>query len=79
MAGLPPVEESPLVQETAQDLRRLLAAKPKKHKEPITAEIVKSMVESVGLTPSLTEIRLLAVCLLAFAGFMHYDKLVELQ
>ena len=41
------------MQETAQGLRQLLA-KPKKCKEPITAEMLKSMVESVGLTPSLT-------------------------
>ena len=47
MAGLPPVGESPLVQETAQGVRRLLA-KPKKCKEPITAEMLKLMVESVG-------------------------------
>ena len=66
------------MQETAQGLRRLLA-QPKKRKEPITAEMLKSMVESVGLTPSLTEVRLLAVCLLAFAGFMRCDELVKLQ
>ena len=46
MAGLPPVGESPLVQETAQSLRRLLT-KPKNRKEPITAEMLKLMVESV--------------------------------
>ena len=78
VAGLPSVGESPLVQETAQGLRRLLA-KPNKRKEPITAEMLKSMVESVGLTPSLTEVRLLAVCLLAFAGFMRCDELVKLR
>ena len=78
VAGLPPVGESPLVQETAQGLRRLLA-KPKQRKEPITPEMLKLMVESVGLTPSLTEVRLLAVCLLAFAGFMRCDELVKLQ
>ena len=60
MAGLPPVGDSPPVQETAQGLRWLLA-KPKKRKEPITAEMLKLMVESVGLTPSLTEVRLLAL------------------
>ena len=78
VAGLPSVGESPLVQETAQGLRRLLA-KPNKHKESITAEMLKSMVESVGLTPSMTEVRLLAVCLLTFAGFMRCDELVKLQ
>ena len=56
-----------------------MLAKPKKCKEPITAAMLKLMVESVGLTPSLTEVRLLAVCLLAFTGFMHCDEVVKLQ
>ena len=69
-----PLVQSPLVQETTQGLRRLLA-KPKKHNEPITAEMLKSMVESVGLTPSLTRDH----CLLTFAGIMRCDELVTLQ
>ena len=41
--------------------------------------MLKLMVELVELTPSLTEVRLLAVCLLVFAGFMHCDEVVKLQ
>ena len=63
MAGLPPVGESPLVLETVQGLRCLLAKPKKLHKEPITVETLKLMVESAGLTPSLKEVRRLAVCL----------------
>jgi hypothetical protein len=56
-----------------------VVGKAKKRKEPITAEMLKLMVESVGLTPSLTEVRLLAVCLLAFAGFMRCDEMIKLH
>lgn len=42
------------------------------------AEMLKLMVESVGPTPILTEIRLLAVSLLAFADFMCCVELVKL-
>ena len=42
------------------------------------AEMLKLMVESVGPTPILTEIRLLAVCLLAFADFVCCIELVKL-
>ena len=41
-------------------------AKPKTRKEPITADMLKAMVESVESDPSLTEVRLLAMCLIAF-------------
>ena len=58
VAGHPPVRESPLVQETAQGLRQLLAKQKSIRKEPITIEMLKIMVELVGLTPSLTEVRL---------------------
>ena len=33
------------------------------------ADMLKTMVEAVGLDPSLRKLRLLAVCLVACAGF----------
>ena len=36
-------------------------------------------MEAAGPDPSLMEIRLMAVCLLAFAGFMRCDELVKLK
>ena len=36
-------------------------------------------MEAAGPDPSLAEIRLLAVCLLAFAVFMRCDELVKLK
>ena len=68
----------PLVQTTLEGLKRTLA-RPKVRKEPIMADMLKAMVEVAGPDPSLTEIRLLAVCLLAFAGFMRCDELVKLK
>ena len=66
------------MQTTLEGLKRTLA-RPKVRKEPITADMLKAMVEAAGSDPSLTEIRLLAVCLLAFAGFMRCDELVKLK
>ena len=66
------------MQTTLDGLRRTLA-RPKVRKKPITADMLKAMVEAAGLDPSLAEIRLLAVCLLAFAGFMRCDELVKLK
>ena len=36
------------------------------------------MVEAAGTEPSLTEVRLWAVCLMAFAGFLRCDELIKL-
>ena len=48
-------------------------------KEPVMADMLKAMVEVAGAAPSLTEVRLLAVCLVAFAGFMRCDELIKLK
>ena len=70
--------EKPLVKATLKGLRRTLA-KPKVRKEPVTADMLRAMVEAAGPAPSLTEVRLLVVCLVAFAGFMRCDELIRLK
>ena len=41
--------------------------------------MLKAMVEAVGPSPSLTDVRFLAVCLVAFAGFLCCDELIKLR
>ena len=72
-AGLPPVSILPLVQAALAGHRRKLAL------QPVTVEMLKSMVEAAGPEPSLSEVRLLAVCLLASAGFLRCDELLKLE
>ena len=48
-------------------------------KEPVTTDKLKAMVEAAGPEPSLSEVRLLAVCLLAFAGFLRCEELLKLR
>ena len=78
VAGLESVGSMPIVQATLSGLRRVLA-KPKTRKEPITADMLKAMVVSVGSDPSQTEVRLLSMCLIAFAGFLRCDELIKLK
>ena len=79
VSGLPPVSSSlPSVQAALAGHRRLLA-QPKVRKEPVTAEMLKSMVDAAGPEPSLSEVRLLAVCLLAFAEFLRCEELLKLE
>eukprot|EP00731_Ephydatia_muelleri_P022389 Em0014g980a len=76
--GLPSVGDAPLVQVTLAGLRSELV-QPKMCKEPVTADMLRAMVDLVGQKPSLSDVRLLVLCLVAFAGFMHCDELFKLQ
>ena len=76
-AGLPPESGLPLVQVALAGHRRMLA-QPKVRKEPVTAEMLRAMVDAAGPEPSLSEVRLLAICLLAFAGFLRCEELLKL-
>ena len=61
MAGIESPTESPLLQSVLEGLRRILS-KPKVRKEPVSIEMSQAMVEAAGPTPSLSDVRLLAVC-----------------
>ena len=74
VAGLNHVGASPLVSVTLAGIR--IVARPKVRQDPETVEMLQAMVEAAGMKPSLTEVRLSAVCLLAFAGFLHCDSSV---
>ena len=52
---------------------------PKMCKEPVTADMLRAIIDLVGQEPSLSDVRLLVLCLVAFAGFMHCDELLKLQ
>ena len=78
MAGLPSVGGAPLMQATLAWFRHRLV-QPKVRKEPVTADMLRAMVDSMGQDPSLSDIKLLAICLVAFAGFMRCDELLKLQ
>ena len=73
VAGLESVGMSPIVQATLAGLRCMLA-RPKSRKEPVTADMLKDMVEAAGM-----DVRLLAMCLVAFAGFLRCDELIKLR
>lgn len=78
LSGEPPIGASPFIQMTLAGLQRQLA-KPKIRKEPVTADMLAVLVNSLGLAPSLTEVRLAAMSLLSFAAFLRYDELSKLK
>ena len=62
------MSESPFVRIVLDGLQRRLA-KPKVRKEPVTTDMMSTLVKSLGDVPSLTDVRLVAACLLAFLAF----------
>ena len=78
LAGVQSPIHSPLVQTTAEGLRRLLA-RPVQKKAPMSVDILSEIVENAEARPSLSNIRLAAVCLLAFSGFLRCDELLQLR
>ena len=42
------------------------------------AEVLRAMVDAAGPEPTLSDVRLLAVCLLAFAGSLRCEELLKL-
>lgn len=78
LSGISPIAQSPFVQATLAGLKRSLA-KPKVKKEPVTVDMLAALVRSLGQSPSLSDVRLAASCLLAFAAFLRFDELVKLR
>ena len=68
LAGYPPVSDAPIVSVTLDGLQRQLA-KPKVQKEPVSGDMITALVESLGSNPTLSDLRLVAACLLAFSAF----------
>lgn len=78
MAGLPSPSHQPLVQVTLEGLKRTLA-RPITKKTPMTVEILSEIVKNTVGKPTLSNIRLATACLLAYAGFLRADELINLR
>lgn len=68
----------PLVIQVLAGIKRKLAC-PTIKKEPITTEILSTLVSKFGQQDaSLSDVRTLCACLLGFAGFFRFDELAKL-
>ena len=56
-----------------------MLAKPDQKKEPMTVEMLQAMVNDVDRNKTLTNVWLVTACLLAFAGFLRFDELVNIH
>ena len=67
-----------ITQATGTGLKRRMA-KPKAKKKPVTVDMLTTLVTSIGQTPSLSDLRLAAIFLLASAAFLRFDELDKLR
>ena len=77
LAGVVSPTTGILVQTTLQGLRRMLA-KPVRKKEPVTIEMLSATVDELNKNETLVNLRLTTACLLAFTGFLRFNKLVTI-
>lgn len=76
IAGLPAVSTHPIVKVILEANARILA-KPKQRKEPISIDMLKTMVSRS--CNNIKDIRAIAICLTAFAGFLRFDEIKNLK
>ena len=76
--GLPTHMTSPLVKAMLEGMQWLLAKSAVK-KAPITPAMLDDMVEDAKKSCSLADLRLTTACLLAYAGFLRFKRLVNIK
>ena len=71
--------ENPLMQLAFEGYKRLCQSETTK-KEPITSEIIKSLVNKFGgKNASLPDLRFLLTCLLGFSGYLRIGELLSIK
>ena len=78
LAGITPPSASPIVQVALEGLRRALA-RPVCKKALFTVEILGAIVQDAKERNTLTSVRLAIARLLAFAGFLRFDEVANIQ
>ncbi|CAH3148188.1 unnamed protein product, partial [Porites lobata] len=79
LAGLPDPCNSSLVLPLIESAKRLLSI-PVKKKEPVTPEAIQLLFAKYGSSSaSLSDLRVLTLCVLGYAGFFRFNELVELR
>ncbi|XP_072018864.1 integrase/recombinase xerD homolog [Amphiura filiformis] len=61
-----------------EGLKRL-KAKPVSKKDPVTPDILNKIVFRFGMGSNLMHIRLCAICLISYAGFLRNDELINIR
>ena len=77
-AGLPSPTLSSFVKATLEGMQRILA-KPTVKKDPVTSVMLEDMVKDANKSNTLADLRLTTASLLAYAGFLCFNELVNIR
>ena len=78
LAGLESPVNATFVQATLQGIRRS-CCKPVRKKKPVTVDMLADMVENMNSHPTLANMRITTLSLLAFAGFLRFDEVIHIR
>ena len=79
LSAIPSPTEDSFVKAVAEGCRRRLA-KPKSPKEPISAQVLSKLVaDKGGQDASISDFRLLFMCLVSFAGILRCEETISLR
>ena len=78
LSGYDKVSSHCMVESMLSALQRVLA-KPKNKKEPITIEMLQSLAAKYKDKSSISDLRLMAMCLVGFACFLRFSELCSIR
>jgi len=77
-AGLLSPTQSPFLRSTLEGMQRVLA-RPTVRKDPVTSAMLVEIVKDARESNTLSDLRLALACLLAYAGFLRFNELVNIR
>ena len=77
--GLKSPTDDPFVKLCLNGAKRKLSTTTENRKEPLSAEIIKEIVDKFGFTGNLLHLRTVVICILGFAGFFRSSELLDLK
>ena len=78
LAGIPSPTDSPIVHSISRAAKKLIGTRLLNKKEPISAEMIRKLVEASDLD-NLLELRNVCIFLLAFAGFFRIEEVLHIK
>ena len=80
VAGFPNPMEHPFVKTAVEGAKRIVGKNTvKRQKEPVTSDMIKSIVDTYEESGNLIHHRFVIACLLGFSGFLRISELLEIH
>ena len=78
MAGIPSPTNSPIIHAIREAAKRLVGTRPVNKKEPISAGMIRKLVNNSNFD-NLLELRNVCICILDYAGFFRIQEVLHIK